>query len=221
MVIDKLKTRVNMLQPILHILQTKRIILASGSVRRKDILQHINFPFEVKLSNFEENLNKSDFAHPYEYAIENAKQKALAVAKMVAKDGKPADLVIGADTVVFMDNKILEKPQNKANAVEILSWLSGRTHTVYTGVALINQSKDSSDLNVTTFYDGTDVKMGNLTAEVIDAYVATGEPMDKAGGYGIQDLGATLVEGIKGDYYTVEGLPVYKLCCYVVDLFKN
>jgi septum formation protein len=118
-------------------------------------------------------------------------------------------LIIGSDTIVVMDEKIYEKPADKEDAFRILKLLSGRSHMVYSGVTLVKKTKESS-LQWHSFYEGSEVRMAELSDEVIKAYIETGEPLDKAGGYGIQDLGATLVHSINGDFFNVEGFPAYK-----------
>ncbi|XP_041357343.1 probable bifunctional dTTP/UTP pyrophosphatase/methyltransferase protein [Gigantopelta aegis] len=207
-----------MLQPIMHILNTKQIILASGSPRRKQILQNIGMKFDVVPSTFEENLNKSEFAHPSDYVIENARLKTLAVAEHFSKQQNILpDLIIGADTVVAMDNKIYEKPKDQSDAFSMLSQFSGRSHMVYTGIVLIMPASltggtlpDDKQFKVIKFFESTEVIMTKMSPEIINSYINTGEPMDKAGGYGIQGIGGTLVEAIKGDYFNVMGFPLHR-----------
>lgn len=245
-----------MLEPIRHILSQQRIILASGSPRRLEILKMIGLKFEVEPSKFEENLDKHSFSHPCEYVKENAKSKAIEVWNRLKSGNSSSqpDLVIGADTVVTLYDEIMEKPKDEEDAFDMLKRLSGLKHTVFTGVALVTKTKrmpslvhgqhsisqsqspghcdipsanssqahtTSGDLNqekrqldylVTTFHESTDVTMAELNDEIIKSYIATGEPLDKAGSYGIQALGATLVEQIKGDYYNVVGVPLHRLC---------
>ncbi|XP_015758809.1 PREDICTED: N-acetylserotonin O-methyltransferase-like protein isoform X2 [Acropora digitifera] len=156
-----------MLEPLLEVLSTQRIILASGSPRRSEILQKI------------ENLDKSVFNHPSDYVLENSKQKTLEVARRIdAKDGKK-HLIIGADTVVVLNEKILEKPSDKHHAFEMLKSLSGKDHQVFTGVTLVqgNLSKAIEDSNMIQFYEETLVSFGDLTDDVIRGYIETGEPM--------------------------------------------
>lgn len=123
-----------MLEPLRHVLAAKRIVLCSGSPRRKELLNQIGLKFEIIPSNFEENLDKASFAHPSSYVKENAKRKALDVWRSLSvdKDSQP-DLIIGADTVVSMDDKIYGKPQDEEDAIDMLSALSGKKHTVFTG----------------------------------------------------------------------------------------
>jgi len=216
-----------MLEPLKHILSQQRIVLCSASPRRKELLNQIGLNFRIVPSNFEENLDKSSFNHPSAYVKENAKQKAIDVWRRLSgdKDNEP-DLIIGADTIVTMDNKIYEKPLNEEDAIDMLSQLSGTKHTVYTGVALLTKSQptnsESNDnFKVTTFHEGTDVFVAQLSPEIIKAYVKTKEPLDKAGGYAIQARGATLIESIKGCYFNVMGLPIYSLSKELYDIYTD
>ena len=139
---------------------------------------------------------------PDELVTSLAKGKALAVA------GKhPEAVVIGADTVVVLDGEILGKPKDPAEATSMLGRLSGRVHTVKTGLCVVREA----DRRILTAVESTEVTFGELTPEQIDRYVATGEPMDKAGAYGIQELGATLVRRVDGCYFNVVGLPLFRL----------
>lgn len=172
-----------------------KIILASASPRRKELLSLAGIDFVVKVADVDEVIDPS--LTPDGVVMSLAKQKAQAVASE-----NPDSLVIGADTVVVLDGKILGKPKSEENAVELLTMLSGRVHTVYTGVVLIKNEK------VKTFCEATQVEFYPLTDEEIKAYVATKEPMDKAGAYGIQGKGCILIRKIDGDYFNVVGLPV-------------
>lgn len=203
-----------MLEPIRHILSMQRIVLASTSPRRRELLESINFNFDVVPPDFEEkDLCKSSFSHPIEYVKESAKQKAISVWHKLAKETKTADLVIGCDTVVTLDGHIYEKPKDSDDAVGMLTKLSGRTHTVFTGVCLLtnNASSTKPDYVATTFHEATDVTFTEMSENLIRTYVATGEPLDKAGAYGVQGIGSTLVERIVGDYFNVVGLPLHRL----------
>ncbi len=171
------------------------IILASASPRRKELLSLAGIDFVIKVADVNEVIDPS--LTPDGVVMSLAKQKAQAVASE-----NPDSLVIGADTVVVLDGKILGKPKSEENAVELLSMLSGRVHTVHTGVALIKDEK------IKTFCEATKVEFYHLTEEEIKAYVATKEPMDKAGAYGIQGKGCILIRKIDGDYFNVVGLPV-------------
>lgn len=176
----------------------ERLILASSSPRRKELLDILQLPFHIVQSDVNEQVDSS--LTPKEVVQELAYRKAKAVANQVGNV-----TVIGADTIVVCKGTILGKPKSSKEAISMLKMLSGNTHTVYTGVAIVKAAKKS------VFYEKTDVTFWELTSEEIEAYVNSGEPFDKAGGYGIQQLGATLVKRIHGDYFSVVGLPIAKL----------
>lgn len=179
-----------------------KVILASKSPRRVEILEKIVKEFEVVQSNFDENT--IDFKGDIEkYVKDLSRNKAIEVSKRL---NEPS-IVIAADTVVFQNGKVLEKPKNEEDAFSMLSSLSGNTHKVYSGICLINTYDDT----VVTDCDCTEVKFSELNPRQIRNYINSGEPMDKAGAYGIQGLGGAFVEGIKGCYYNVMGLPLNKL----------
>lgn len=172
-----------------------KVILASGSPRRKELLSKIISNFEVVVSDVDETIDES---LPGNVIVsELAKRKALVVA-----ENFPTDLVIGSDTIVYLDGQVLGKPTNEQEAAQMLGKLSGTKHHVYTAVYMINGS-----LEVTEVVD-TVVTLYSLTEKEITNYIASGEPMDKAGAYGIQGLGALLVSEIQGDFYAVAGFPV-------------
>ena len=174
------------------------IILASASPRRRELLKFITEDFTVRVSDVQEITNPD--LSPEETV------KALAVLKgeAVAEDF-PEDTVISADTIVVLDGKILGKPKNEEDAFSMLSSLSGRAHEVFTGVCIIQGGKKN------VFAERTEVIFHSLSEEEIRAYIETGEPADKAGAYGIQGKGCTLVKSINGDYNNVVGLPVSRL----------
>ncbi|KAK7097031.1 probable bifunctional dTTP/UTP pyrophosphatase/methyltransferase protein [Littorina saxatilis] len=212
-----------MLQPIMHVLSRQRIVLASGSPRRKQILENVGLQFEVIPSTFEETLDKSTFSNPAEYVLETARHKTLQVAEQLSQEKPPPDLVIGADTVVSMDGRIFEKPKDFQDAFNMLSGFSGKSHTVFTGVVLVTPEKKSEntdgvqEMKVHQFHEATEVFMAPLTPEIVKSYIETGEPMDKAGGYGIQAQGGSLVEKVHGDYFNVMGFP---LCRFAKELLS-
>ncbi|NXC95127.1 ASML protein, partial [Certhia familiaris] len=178
--------------------------------------------FEVVPSWFKETLEKSSFTAPYEYAVETAKQKALEVAnRMHVKHQRTPDVVIGADTIVSVDEQILEKPVDKQDAYRMLSRLNGKEHSVFTGVAIIHcRSKDNQlEMEITDFYEETKVKFSELSEELLWEYIHSGEPMDKAGGYGIQALGGMLVEYVHGDFLNVVGFPLNHFCKKLAELY--
>ena len=174
----------------------KKIILASKSPRRKQILEQVGLDFTVEISDFDETQIK--FKTPQEMV----KKLSLEKAKIIAQKN-PNAIVIGADTDVFLNGEILGKPKSKQDAVRILKLLSGKVHEVVTGFTVISDKK-SITKHVTS-----KVKFKKLTEAEIKAYVATGEPMDKAGGYGIQDKGGVFIENIEGDYFNIVGLPIF------------
>lgn len=178
----------------------RRIILASASPRRRELLSQAGIPFEVLPSDVPEHGRlESD---PAEMARALAVEKACATAGLI-EDG----LVLGADTIVVIDSRVLGKPTDAEDARAMLRTLSGRTHQVITGVALVDrQSGQTVALDVE--HATTDVTFLPWSDEDIDAYVATGEPMDKAGAYAIQGYASVLIEGIRGCYPNVVGLPL-------------
>lgn len=176
------------------------IVLASGSPRRRQLLEQIGLTgFRVLASDVDESLPAG--LGPGEAVELLSARKGAAVAGLVS----PETLVIAADTVVALDGAILGKPRDGEEARRMLSALSGRTHQVYTGVSLFYRGERRTEHEVTS------VAFRPLSEEEIAAYVATGEPMDKAGAYGIQGLGALLVERLEGDYFNVMGLPLCRL----------
>lgn len=212
-----------LLNPVISKLAGKRVVLASGSPRRQDILTNVGLRFEVVPSWFKETLDKSSFASPFEYAVETAKHKALEVARrMHEKHHKTPDIVIGADTIVTLEGAILEKPVDKQDAYNMLSRLSGKEHSVFTGVAIVNcriLKGNQVETEVLDFYEETKVKFADLSEELLWEYVHSGEPMDKAGGYGIQALGGMLVEYVHGDFLNVVGFPLNRFCKKLAELY--
>lgn len=183
----------------------KKIILASASPRRKELLERAGVDFEVLPAQGEEKRNSDDSK---EAVRQLARDKAVSVMHTV-EDSADGTVVIGADTVVVFDNMILGKPYDTEDAVNTLKKLQGNTHQVYTGVSV--WKKKAGIWTELTFYESTDVTFYPISDEEIQAYVATGEPMDKAGSYGIQGLFGIYVKGICGDYNNVVGLPVARL----------
>ncbi|MCR6111499.1 septum formation inhibitor Maf [Bacillus sp. A301a_S52] len=182
----------------------RSVILASQSPRRRQLLEQVNIPFTVVPSSVEEIVDKT--LSPAEIAMSLSKQKADEIFKR-----HPESVVLGADTIVVAQDSILEKPFDVQEAYDMLQLLSGASHSVVTGVTI------NSYENTVSFYEETIVHFYALTHEEIELYVESGEPFDKAGAYGIQGLGATLVKKIEGDYFTVVGLPIAK----VVQVLKE
>jgi len=175
------------------------LILASASPRRKECLSMLGLTFTVEPADVSEEILPKE--NPEEYVKRLACEKALKVAQI-----RPEAVVIGGDTVVLLDNDILGKPDSPEDAEDMLLRLSGRTHTVASGLAIVLPSGE-----VRSGVATTEVVFRSFKREVARAYVDTEEPFDKAGAYGIQGLGAVLVSEIRGDYYTVVGLPIYLL----------
>ena len=191
----------------------EKIILASSSPRRRELMAQAGFAFEVLVSEADETIETET---PGEMVEVLSERKAAAVAEEIKRQGfaEESDLLVGADTMVAIDGKKLGKPKDEKGAEEMLEELSGRTHQVYTGVTLIRlrKAENGSILQESrTFSEGTDVSFYPLTKEEIRSYIATGEPMDKAGAYGIQGKAAVFVKEIKGDYNNVVGLPIARL----------
>lgn len=189
-----------------------QIILASASPRRKELLEQIGIDFDICPAKGEEVITKKI---PHEVVQELASQKAKEVASMVKTYEAsheelmtPQDImVIGADTIVAYEEQILGKPKDEADAFRMLSLLSGNTHSVYTGVSIVLLGA-SGKVGELTFFEKTDVAMREMDETEIRRYIATGEPMDKAGAYGIQGKCAIYIDKINGDYNNVVGLPV-------------
>ena len=175
-----------------------KIILASASPRRQELLKTAGFSFEVIPANIDETPDPSHT--PAQLVCSLAEQKCEAVYYT-----RPKEIVIGADTIVAIDGLILGKPSDEAEAFVMLKRLQGRSHTVYTGVCIKSLQKKLS------FVESTEVYMRTLSDEEICEYIATGDPMDKAGSYGIQARGAALIERVEGDYFAVVGLPLCRL----------
>ena len=176
------------------------IILASASPRRRELLERIGITdFTVAAPNVDESVE------PGLSPADMVETLSLRKARAAAENFGPDDLIIAADTVVALDADVLGKPQDEDDAFSMLSALSGREHRVYTGVTVLQGDK------IVTEHEETAVTFRELYPEEIRGYIAAGEPLDKAGAYGIQGVGALLVSGIRGDYSNVMGLPVFRL----------
>lgn len=202
-----------------------KIILASGSPRRKQLLEQIGMEFEVWPSKKEE-VTKSKV--PSEVCIELSRQKALDIASGIktyneehSDISKDSDLIIiGADTIVTLDSEILGKPGSEDEAKAMIKKLAGREHSVYTGVTFVFMSSDGR-VGEYSFFEKTDVEVYSISDEEIEEYVATGDPLDKAGAYGIQGRFARHIKGIKGDYNNVVGLPIGRLYQELCQLLRS
>ena len=183
--------------------QTVPIYLASASPRRREILTMLGLSFSVEVSEADESIESTI---PEEIVSTLASRKAMAVAKHHRNEDC---LVIGSDTIVWKDGKALGKPVNDEEANGMLHSLEGDVHTVYTGVCLARCR--NGEITETRFADAADVEFAPMTDEEIEWYISTGESRDKAGSYAIQGLGARFVKAIRGDFYTVMGLPMCSL----------
>lgn len=181
---------------------TKRVILGSASPRRRELLAQIGINFDVLVSGGEERYTSTE---PEEIVKELALAKAENVSAVLEE--KASCLVIGADTIVVLDGEILGKPKDEEDAFRMLKSLQGRAHQVYTGTALLDYDTEGMK-NVIRHAECTEVFVHAMTDAEIRQYISTGEPMDKAGGYGIQGRFAVYIDRIEGDYYNVVGLPV-------------
>ena len=189
------------------------LILASKSPRRRELWDQIGVVYRCVPSEKPEVLTSTI---PKDVVMELSRQKASDVAEIV-EDGRER-LIIGSDTVVAFEDKILGKPKDEQDAFDMILMLSGKTHEVYTGVTVIYQNESQQEIH--TFYECTKVFVDNLSEQNIRDYIATGEPMDKAGSYGIQGYFGKYVTGIEGDYNNVVGLPVSRLYREVKEKFS-
>ena len=179
-----------------------KIILASGSPRRKELLLQIGIVPEIIVSHVEEKIT-SDI--PAEVVMSLAEQKAVDVAKEMPE----GTVILGSDTVVAADGKILGKPKSHEEAYEMIRRLAGRSHQVYTGVCLVKKGPEGEADTVVSFYDETDVNVSPMTEKEIRESADSEEPMDKAGSYAVQGFFARYIDGLKGSYANVMGLPVH------------
>jgi len=231
-----------MLEPLAEKLSNVSIILASGSPRRREIIStalpksqfqkdkgfHIVTSDAEEKNGFSKNDAKYSGENVWKYAIDTARLKAEDVFKRATQNEIPnlneSFMVIGSDTIVTYDGKIYGKPNDKEDAIKVLKELSGKVHSVISGVVILsNYTKDGPSQNMIehSFHSVTKVEFDDLAEDVIKAYVETGEPMDKAGGYGIQALGGTLVKRIDGDYYNVVGFPLNMFCKAVTNMYRQ
>ena len=184
---------------------TPHVILASQSPRRRELLTLVGIPHEVQPADIDESYGAGEL--PHAHAERLAREKAAVVARSA-----PDAVVIGSDTIVVLDGDVLGKPRDERDAASMLMRLSGRTHTVMTAVAVMWRGVERSAV------EEVEVTFHALTSAEIDAYIATREPMDKAGAYGIQGFGATIVARVDGDYFAVMGLPLQRMVRLMADL---
>lgn len=194
-----------------------RIILASASPRRKELLGQIGFDFEVVTSHVEEKVSSQ---RPDRVVEELSRQKAEAVRELFLPCQEEM-LIIGADTVVSLDGCILGKPADSEEAAEMLEHLQGRQHEVYTGVTVLYHGAETADWTVKSFHERTAVQFYPMTEQEILEYVKTGDPLDKAGAYGIQGFCARYIRAVEGNYDNVVGLPVGVLYQEIKEFFAS
>lgn len=234
---------------------TKHIILASGSPRRREILTMLGVKFDVIVADVDESTDGMDSTKPGDIVGELSRRKALAVYDRIkrAENGTGAGtgagsgedgwenvgtnvkakceenvgtnvketVIIAADTIVYCDGRIFGKPHSHAEAAEMLSCYSGKTHAVVSGVTVLRFGADaSSEPTIITAHEVTEVEFKEMSAGEIERYVSTAEPYDKAGAYAVQGLAALYIKGIRGEFYNVVGLPVSLLYDIARDIFE-
>ncbi len=185
-----------------RLLNGTELFLASSSPRRKEILSWTGVPFKIKVPNHSETTVGVQYIEPLRLVQKNSLKKVESVSSQIQ-----SGIILGADTIVVLNNEILGKPKDEAEAYLMLKKLNGKWHTVYSGVAMLNKK----NLKKVNGYESTQVKFHSLSDEQILKYVATKDPLDKAGAYGIQSQGSFLVEKLKGNFDNVMGLPLNKV----------
>lgn len=188
-----------------------QFILASGSPRRKELLEQVGIQFRIEAAHGEEIITKTQ---PSDIVEELSFQKATEVADRIIGEAEPQEdimVVIGADTIVALGDQIMGKPEDEEDAMRMLSSLQDNIHQVYTGVTLVIRERGRKEYKTITFYEKTDVEMYPMSRTWIERYIASKEPMDKAGAYAIQGQCAAYIKGICGEYVNVVGLPVARL----------
>ncbi|MCX7774164.1 MAG: Maf family protein [Clostridia bacterium] len=182
-----------------------KLVLASASPRRIELLKQIGLQFDIRPANINEDAK--DYSDTGKYAMEMSRQKAMVVAEALHKEAAKETFVLGADTVVGIDEHLLGKPADQDDVRRMLLLLEDRWHEVTTGITLVK----ADTLETITEKEVTRVKFSTMPKGFIDRYIASGEPFDKAGSYGIQGFGGLLVERIEGDYFNIMGLPLFRL----------
>ncbi len=195
-----------------------KIILGSSSPRRKELLSSFAIPFEIHKPTFEEKLLKGEL--PDDYVKRNGEGKALSIEDSIKEELTDNYIIISADTIVVLDDKILEKPLDHDHAKEMLGRLSNQTHTVYTGIFMRARLAGSDQPINRQLTVKTEVTFNPLTDEEIEHYISTGEPLDKAGGYAIQGIGGYMVKKIDGSFSNVIGLPLAETREMIIEVIS-
>jgi septum formation protein len=201
---------------IIKSLSCTNVILASGSPRRSDILSNLGIEFKIQVSDFEENLCKGEFKTPKDYVLQTAKCKMNSV---YGKNSGNNTMIIAADTIAVLESTILEKPTSESHALEMLTMLNGKCHSVLTAL-VVYYTDMHGILKKGEIVEETLVEFGNNSVDLLESYVKTLEPMDKAGAYGYQGLGSFLVQSIKGDYYNVVGFPAFAFLKMLIQIME-
>ncbi|KAJ1679566.1 hypothetical protein EV182_001791 [Spiromyces aspiralis] len=212
--------------PYQRIRDNYTLVLASSSPRRKGIFDTIGIPYEVHVSDFAEDLDKASFETSGHYAMGTAVEKAKDVyGRLKAANPSTRYFVVAADTVVVNQGKVLEKPASPQEAVSMLESLNGGQHEVYTGVSIVidnlGQGRQDAPPQHHSFFDQADIEFYSFERSILEAYVKTGDPLDKAGAYGYQSQGYFLPKAIHGDVYTVIGFPLTKFIQFLIQWDKE
>ncbi|KDN44912.1 Maf-domain-containing protein [Tilletiaria anomala UBC 951] len=209
--------------PAFNKLTGKRVVLASASPRRAQLLAAVGLTPEIVPSTFEENLPKSEFRDDaaYEYPVETAASKGIEVYHRLSQDVNPPDFVIAADTIVLKDGEILEKPIDKNDALRMLQDLNDGKCEVVTGVALVHPILTAPGYVVRRLTEKATVHFGHSSLELLTAYAESGEGLDRAGAFAIQGLGGLFVRAIEGDWNTVVGFPIYSFFAFLHELAED
>jgi septum formation protein len=199
------------------------LILASGSPRRKELLSLMGIQnFRILVSDFAEDLDKKLFATASDYCLQTSRKKVENVIASLGSSVAKNTIVIGADTIVVVDDIVLEKPADDNDAKRMLLMLNGNTHLVHTAVTIYSNALSGNAVeHYASFVETSQVTFAPLSENDIIAYIATGEGRDKAGSYGIQGLGGQMVQSIQGCYFNIMGLPVHSLSCKLADLIHD
>mmetsp|Transcript_15371 Transcript_15371/g.13429 ORF Transcript_15371/g.13429 Transcript_15371/m.13429 type:complete len:216 (+) Transcript_15371:15-662(+) len=208
-----------MLSPYLSKLNNKKIILASGSVARKAILEQAGLEIIVSPSSFAEDLDKTGLTHK-EYVKSTSEHKLLNKIEELKSNGEKADIIIVGDTIISFENEIIEKAEDEADAINILTKLSGESHSVLSSAYIAFLDEDLEILYKENIFNSTKVEFYHFGEDVIAEYMKTGEAYGKAGCYGIQGTAATWIKNMDGCYYSVWGFPLSQFCVKMVEMIN-